>query len=637
MTDNENNETEKKMAGEEPTQAGDNLAIATKEGHKPLPSRLKQIVLSLPESPGVYQYFNKEGVIIYVGKAVNLKRRVSSYFNKNHQHSLKTKILVSQICDLKYVVVNSEQDALLLENALIKKHQPKYNILLKDGKTYPWIVIKNEHYPRIFYTRQLIKDGSQYFGPYTYLPAMKTVLELIHNIYKIRTCNFNLDPVKIWEDKYRVCLKYHIKKCKGCCEGRQKEEEYNKNIEEIKYILKGDLDYLEDHLSKQMMQAAEELRFEEAQDIKEKLEQIGNFKSKSTIVSPTLHNIDVFAIDIDDDNAFVNYLKVVHGTINQAYTFEYKIKGDDEKEEILATAITEMRERFKSVSKEILLPFAIDFNFEGATINVPQRGDKKKLVDLSMQNVKQYRFDRLKRMEKFNPEQRAVKLLTDIKNELHMADLPVQIECFDNSNISGTDAVAACVVFKMGKPSKSDYRKYNIKTVVGPDDYASMQEVVRRRYTRLVNEGAQLPNLIIADGGIGQMEVIRQVVEDELHLCIPIAGLAKDDRHRTHELLYGFPPRVIGMSKDSQVFRLLGHIQDEVHRFAITFHRDKRSKRQTHSALDDINGIGEKTKELLLKTFKSIKRLKETPIEEIEKVIGPSKAKLIYDALLDKR
>ncbi len=615
----------------------DELSIEQKGEHKPLPSRLKQIVLSLPESPGVYQYFNKEGVIIYVGKAVNLKRRVSSYFNKNHQHNLKTRILVSQICDLKYVVVNSEQDALLLENALIKKHQPKYNILLKDSKTYPWIVIKNEHYPRIFYTRQLIHDGSQYFGPYTYLPAMKTVLELVHSLYKIRTCSYNLDPLKIHNSNYKVCLQYHIKKCQGCCEGRQKEEEYNKNIEEIKYILKGDLDYLEQYLEKEMMAAAEDLRFEEAQEIKNKLEQIGNFKSRSTIVSPTLHNIDVFAIDIDDDNAFINYLKVVHGTINQAYTFEYKIKGDDEKEEILATAITEMRERFKSVSKEILLPFEIGYKIEGAEITVPQRGDKKKLTDLSMQNVKQYRFDRLKRMEKFNPEQRAVKLLTDIKNELHLKELPVQIECFDNSNISGTDAVAACVVFRMGKPSKKDYRKYNIKTVVGPDDYASMQEVVRRRYTRMVNEGEQLPNLIVADGGVGQMEVIRQVVEDELHLNIPIAGLAKDDRHRTNELLFGFPPLVIGMSKDSQVFRLLGHLQDEVHRFAITFHRDKRSKRQVHSALDDINGIGEKTKELLLKTFKSIKRLKEQPLEEIEKVVGPSKAKIIYDALIEKK
>lgn len=604
------------------------------DDRKPAESRLKQIVLSLPEKPGVYQYFNKEGTIIYVGKAVNLKRRVSSYFNKNHQHNLKTRILVSQICDLKYVVVESEQDALLLENALIKKHQPKYNILLKDSKTYPWIVIKNEHYPRIFYTRQLIHDGSQYFGPYTYIPAMKTVLELIHSLYKIRTCNYNLDPLKIWEDKYKVCLQYHIKKCYGCCEGKQKEEEYNKNIEEIKYILKGDLDTLEDYLTKQMLAAAEELKFEEAQEIKEKLEQIGNFKSKSTIVSPTLHNIDVFAIEIDDDNAFVNYLKVVHGTINQAYTFEYKIKTDDEKEEILASAIIEMRERFKSVSKEILLPFEIEYNFAGAVKTVPQRGDKKKLLDLSMQNVKQYRFDRLKRMEKFNPEQRAVKLLTDIKNELHLKELPVQIECFDNSNISGTDAVAACVVFKMGKPSKKDYRKYNIKTVVGPDDYASMQEVVRRRYTRIVNEGTQLPNLIIADGGAGQMEVIRQVVEDELHLDIPIAGLAKDDRHRTHELLFGFPPLVVGMSKDSQVFRLLGHIQDEVHRFAITFHRDKRSKRQTHSALDEIAGIGEKTKELLIKTFKSIKRIKEQPLEEIEKIVGKSKAKIIYEALI---
>lgn len=600
---------------------------------KELPSKLKQIVLSLPESPGVYQYFNKEGVIIYVGKAINLKRRVSSYFNK-YQTSIKTRILVSQIADLKYIVVNSEQDALLLENSLIKKHQPRYNILLKDGKTYPWIVVKNEPFPRIFQTRQLIKDGSSYFGPYTYLPAMKTMLELIRSLYKIRTCNLNLNLDNIFAGKYKVCLKYHIKKCNGCCEGRQKMEEYNKNIEEIKLILKGDLDIVEEYLTKEMMKAAEELRFEDAQEAKEKLESIANFKSKSTIVNPQIHNVDVFSIEIDDDNAFVNFLKVVRGTISQAYTFEYKIKTDDEKEEILASAITEMRERFKSDSKEIILPFEIGYNIENVNISVPQRGDKKKLVELSMQNVKQYRFDRLKRMEKFNPEQRAVKLLKDIQSELKMDQLPVQIECFDNSNISGSDAVAACVVFKMGKPSKKDYRKYNIKTVVGPDDYASMQEVVRRRYTRLVEEGETLPNLIIADGGAGQMEVIRKVVEDELHLSIPIAGLAKDDRHRTHELLFGFPPLVIGMNKDSQVFRLLAHIQDEVHRFAITFHRDKRSKRQTHSELDEINGIGEKTKETLLKTFKSLKRLKEQTEDEIAKVVGPAKAKIIYDALI---
>ncbi len=600
---------------------------------KELPSKLKQIVLSLPESPGVYQYFNKEGVIIYVGKAINLKRRVSSYFNK-YQTSVKTRILVSQIADLKYIVVNSEQDALLLENSLIKKHQPRYNILLKDGKTYPWIVVKNEPFPRIFQTRQLIKDGSSYFGPYTYLPAMKTMLELIRSLYKIRTCNLNLNLDNIFAGKYKVCLKYHIKKCNGCCEGRQKMEEYNKNIEEIKLILKGDLDIVEEYLTKEMMKAAEELRFEDAQEAKEKLESIANFKSKSTIVNPQIHNVDVFSIEIDDDNAFVNFLKVVRGTISQAYTFEYKIKTDDEKEEILASAITEMRERFKSDSKEIILPFEIGYNIENVNISVPQRGDKKKLVELSMQNVKQYRFDRLKRMEKFNPEQRAVKLLKDIQSELKMDQLPVQIECFDNSNISGSDAVAACVVFKMGKPSKKDYRKYNIKTVVGPDDYASMQEVVRRRYTRLVEEGETLPNLIIADGGAGQMEVIRKVVEDELHLNIPIAGLAKDDRHRTHELLFGFPPLVIGMNKDNQVFRLLAHIQDEVHRFAITFHRDKRSKRQTHSELDEINGIGEKTKETLLKTFKSLKRLKEQTEDEIAKVVGPAKAKIIYEALI---
>lgn len=598
---------------------------------KEVPSQLKQIVLSLPESPGVYQYFNKEGTIIYVGKAVNLKRRVSSYFNK-YQTSLKTQLLVKQIADLKYIVVNSEQDALLLENALIKKHQPHYNILLKDDKTYPWIVIKREMFPRVFFTRQVIKDGSQYYGPYTFLPAMKTVLELIHKLYKIRTCNLALTNEKIRQNKFNVCLKYHIKNCAGCCEGKQSEEEYNKNIAEIKLILKGELDKLEEYLTEEMMRYANELKFEEAQSIKEKLETIGNFKSKSTIVNPQLNNIDVFAIEIDDDNAFVNYLKVVHGTISQAYTFEYKIKAEEEKEEILASAIVEMRERFKSTSREILLPFEIEYKFDNAEIFVPQRGDKKKLVELSQKNVKQYRFDRLKQMEKFNPEQRATKLLKEIQEELKLDKLPVQIECFDNSNISGSDPVAACVVFKMGKPSKNDYRKYNIKTVVGPDDYASMQEVVRRRYSRMIEEKTPLPDLIIADGGIGQMEVIREVVEDELHLNIPIAGLAKDEHHRTRELLFGFPTRVIGMSKDSQVFRLLGHIQDEVHRFAITFHRDKRSKRQIKSELD-IKGIGDKTKEMLMKEFKSVKRIKEKSFDEIAKVIGPAKAKIIVESL----
>lgn len=602
---------------------------------KEVPSKLKQIVLSLPESPGVYQYFNKEGVIIYVGKAVNLKRRVSSYFNK-YQTSLKTQLLVKQIADLKYIVVNSEQDALLLENALIKKHQPHYNILLKDDKTYPWIVIKNEPFPRIFMTRHLIKDGSSYFGPYTYLPAMKTVLDLVHKLYKIRTCNYALNNENLSKNKFGVCLKYHIKLCGGYCEGKDSEDNYNKNISEIKLILRGELDKLEEYLNNEMMEAASNLKFEKAQEIKEKLESISNFKSKSTIVNPQLNNIDVFAIEIDEDNAFVNYLKVVHGTISQAYTFEYKIKADEEKEEILASAIVEMRERFKSVSREILLPFEIEYKFDNAEVTVPQRGDKRKLVELSQKNVKQYRFDRLKQMEKFNPEQRAAKLLKEIQNELKLDTLPVQIECFDNSNISGTDPVAACVVFKMGKPSKNDYRKYNIKTVVGPDDYASMKEVVFRRYSRMIEEQTPLPNLIITDGGAGQMEVVRQVVEDELHINIPIAGLAKDEHHRTRELLFGFPPKVIGMSKDSQVFRLLGHIQDEVHRFAITFHRDKRSKRQIKSQLD-IKGIGEKTKELLIKTFKSVKRLKEQDLEEIAKVVGQAKAKIIYDALIAQK
>lgn len=595
-------------------------------------SQLKQIVLSLPESPGVYQYVNKENEIIYVGKAVNLKRRVSSYFNK-YQTSNKVRALVKQIADIKYIVVPSEQDALLLENSLIKKHQPRYNILLKDDKTYPWICIKNEPFSRVFYTRRYVHDGSLYYGPYTYLPAMKTVLDLIHNIYGIRTCNNKLTEDAIKSGKYKVCLDYHIKKCKGCCEGYQTEEEYRENIKEIKLILKGEMSVLEKYILDEMGKAAEEMRFEDAQKMKEKLYLLSQYKSKNTIVSPILTNIDVFSIEIDDNNAYINFLKVMEGTISQAYTFEYKIQTEEEESEILASAIVEMRQKFQSLSREIIVPYPISFELDNVTITVPQKGDKKKLLDLSIKNVKQYRFDRIKQAEKFNPEQRAMKLLTELQKVLGLKEVPHQIECFDNSNISGSDAVAGCVVYKNAKPSKKDYRTYNIKTVEGPDDYGSMQEVVYRRYSRLVNEGEKLPNLIIVDGGVGQMECVREVIEDKLNLYIPIAGLAKDDKHRTKELLYGFPPLHVEIQPNHSLFRFLAGIQDEVHRFAISFHRNKRSKSQIHSALDDINGIGEKTKDTLIKKFKSVKRIKEQTEEELAEVIGKAKAKIIFDNL----
>ncbi len=591
-------------------------------------SPLKQIVLSLPESPGIYQYLNEKEEIIYVGKAKNLKRRVSSYFNKEQQ-SIKTKVLVKQIRDIKYIVVENEQDALLLENSLIKKFQPRYNILLKDGKTYPWICIKNEFFPRVFKTRNIVKDGSKYYGPYTYGPAIKTILELIEQIFPLRNCKLDLTSESIARKNYKVCLQYHIKKCAGCCEGLQSREEYDENIKKIKSILKGEIGEIEDELKKEMLEHAENLNFEKAQKIKEKLEILAQYKSKSTIVNPLLTNIDTFAIEIDDNDAFINYLKVTNGTITQAYTLEYKIRTEEEKEEILASAIIELRNRFKSQSKEILLPFDINYELNGVTITVPQRGDKKKLLDLSMQNVKQYKFDRLKQKEKFNPEQRATKLLNSIRNLLCINNLPIHIECFDNSNIQGSDAVAACVVYKMGKPSKKDYRKYNIKTVVGPDDYASMKEVVRRRYTRLKEEESPLPQLIIADGGIGQMEVIREVIEDELHLSIPIAGLAKNDKHRTKELLFGFPPKIVGMDPNDEIFRFFASIQEEVHRYAIKFHREKRSKNQIKSELE-IKGIGPKTRELLLQKFKSTKRIKELNFNDLELAIGKSKAQIVY-------
>ena len=596
-------------------------------------SHLKQIVLSLPDKPGIYQYINNKDEIIYVGKAKNLKRRVSSYFNKEQQ-SIKTRILVKQIVDIKYIVVETEQDALLLENSLIKKHQPRYNILLKDDKTYPSICIKNEYFPRVFKTRNIVKDGSKYYGPYTYAPALRTILELIEQLYPLRNCKLNLTPEAIQRNNYKVCLQYHIKKCKGCCEGLQSAEEYNKNISEIKQILKGEIGEIEKNLQTEMMKLADEMKFEEAQIIKEKLFVLSQYKSKSTIVNPMLTNIDTFAIEIDENDAFINYLKVTNGTITQAYTLEYKIRTDEEKEEILASAVVELRNKFKSQSKEILLPFDIGYNLNDAVVTIPQRGEKRKLLDLSIQNVKQYRFDRMKQMEKFNPEQRATKLLKTLQNLLKLEHLPVQIECFDNSNIQGSDAVAACVVYKMAKPSKNDYRKYIIKTVEGANDYASMKEVVRRRYSRLIAEESAMPQLIIADGGIGQMEVIREVIEDELHLNIPIAGLAKNEKHRTKELLFGFPPKVIGMDPSDEVFKFLGSIQDEVHRFAIKFHREKRSKSQLHSELD-IKGIGAKTQEKLLKELKSVKRIKETEIDRLIELIGKDKATIIYNHFHD--
>ncbi len=597
-------------------------------------SHLKQIVLSLPDKPGIYQYINNKDEIIYVGKAKNLKRRVSSYFNKEQQ-SIKTRILVKQIVDIKYIVVETEQDALLLENSLIKKHQPRYNILLKDDKTYPSICIKNEYFPRVFKTRNIVKDGSKYYGPYTYAPALRTILELIEQLYPLRNCKLNLTPEAIQRNNYKVCLQYHIKKCKGCCEGLQSAEEYNKNISEIKQILKGEIGEIEKNLQTEMMKLADEMKFEEAQIIKEKLFVLSQYKSKSTIVNPMLTNIDTFAIEIDENDAFINYLKVTNGTITQAYTLEYKIRTDEEKEEILASAVVELRNKFKSQSKEILLPFDIGYNLNDAVVTIPQRGEKRKLLDLSIQNVKQYRFDRMKQMEKFNPEQRATKLLKTLQNLLKLEHLPVQIECFDNSNIQGSDAVAACVVYKMAKPSKNDYRKYIIKTVEGANDYASMKEVVRRRYSRLIAEESAMPQLIIADGGIGQMEVIREVIEDELHLNIPIAGLAKNEKHRTKELLFGFPPKVIGMDPSDEVFKFLGSIQDEVHRFAIKFHREKRSKSQLHSELD-IKGIGAKTQEKLLKELKSVKRIKETEIDRLIELIGKDKATIIYNHFHDE-
>ena len=593
---------------------------------------IKEIIALLPETPGVYQYFDKEGKIIYVGKAKNLKRRVSSYFNKVHD-SVKTNVLVRNICDLKYIVVKTEEDALHLENSLIKEYRPRYNVLLKDDKTYPWITVRNEHFPRVFLTRKIIKDGSKYYGPYANVHLAKTVLELIRSLYPIRTCPHSLTPENIHRGKFKVCLQYHIKNCKGACEGLEDETTYLSYISQIKQILNGNIQQLSDHLLEEMEKLSENLKFEEAQILKEKYLLLEKYRAKSVIVSATIHNTDIFSYDEDEEAAFINYMHIRNGSIVQSFTIEYKKRLDEVKEDILALGIAELRTRFKSLSREVIVPFLPDLEFENIEFIVPQRGDKKKLLEISEQNVKQYKLDKLKQTEKLNPEHRSMKLLKEIQKELCMEKPPLHIECFDNSNIQGSDAVAACVVFKMAKPAKKEYRKYNIRSVLGPDDYASMKEVVRRRYQRLIREESPLPDLIIADGGKGQMEIIREVIEDELNLNIPIAGLVKNDRHRTSELLFGFPAKVVGIKPQSQLFRLLEQIQNEVHRFAITFHKDKRSKRQVASILDNMKGIGEKTKTILLKEFKSTKRIKEASFEEIAAIIGEAKAKIIKQNL----
>lgn len=601
----------------------------TKEENEKRLQYLKSIVARLPEKPGSYQYYDEEGTIIYVGKAKNLKARVSSYFHTEVDR-FKTKVLVSKIRDISYTVVNSEEDALLLENELIKKYNPRYNVLLKDGKTYPSICVTNEPYPRIFKTRNINKKFGTFYGPYSHISSMYAVLELINKLYHPRTCRLPLTKESVAAGKHQVCLEYHIKNCSGPCIGKQSYDDYQKNIAQAREILKGNTRQILRDMRDEMMQLAEHLRFEEAEEMKRKYLLIDSFVSKSEIVSHTIDNIDVFSITNDERVAYINYIHVANGAINQSFTFEYKKRLNESEEELLQLGIVEMRARFKSTSREIVVPFDPQMAMEGVTFTIPQRGDKKTLLDLSLMNGKQYKFDRLKQAEKLNPEQKQVRLMKELQEKLGMKKMPYQIECFDNSNISGSDPVAACVVFKSMKPSKKDYKHYNIKTVVGPDDYASMKEVVRRRYTRLVEEEQPLPDLIVADGGRGQMEVIREVVEDELHLDIAIAGLAKDDRHRTNELLYGFPPRVIGLKTDSELFHVLTRLQDEVHRFAITFHRDKRSKHALHSELDEIKGIGPKTRDLLLQKMKSVKRIKVSDIQELAAIIGPAKAEIVH-------
>lgn len=599
--------------------------------------RLKAIVLAMPEKPGTYQYYDKEGTIIYVGKAKNLKRRVSSYFHKEVDR-FKTKVLVSKIEDITYSVVNTEEDALLIENQLIKQYKPRYNVLLKDGKTYPSICVTKEPYPRIFKTRTINKKYGTFYGPYSHIGSMYAILDIIQKIYKPRTCRLPLDEESVKKGRFKPCLEYHIKKCEGPCINRQTYEEYQEAIREAREILKGNTREVQKMLQEEMMKRAEKMEFEEAEVLKQRWIALNNFSAKSEIVSHTITDVDVFTI-IDDEEkhaAFINYIHVKNGAINQSFTYEYKRKLDETDKELLNEAILEIRERFQSSAKEIIVPYELDFKIKNADFFVPQRGDKRHLLELSEMNARQYKFDRLKQTEKLNPEQRQTRLMKELQRLLQLDRMPFTIECFDNSNISGSDAVAGCIVYKGMKPSRKDYRKYNIKTVEGPDDYASMQEVVRRRYTRMKEEGAPLPDLIITDGGKGQMEVVRSVIEDELHIHIPIAGLAKDDRHRTNELLFGFPPMTIAVDIKSELFKILTQIQDEVHRYAISFHRDKRSKHQLHSALDEINGIGPKSKDLLLRKFKSVKRIREATFEELKEIIDESKAKSIINYWSDQ-
>ena len=595
-------------------------------------SYLKSIVSSLPEKPGTYQFYDSEHTIIYVGKAKNLKNRVSSYFHKEVDR-FKTKVLVSKIHDITYTVVNTEEDALLIENQLIKQYKPKYNVLLKDGKTYPSICVTNEYFPRIFKTRTINKHYGTFYGPYSHIGSMNAILEIIKKVYKPRTCRYPITKEGIEQGKYKPCLEYHIHNCGAPCINKQSYEDYQEAIKQAREILKGNTRNVQQMLKLKMQKYAEELKFEDAELCKQRYLALENFAAKSEIVNYTITDVDVFTI-VDDDtrkNAFVNYIHVKNGAINQSFTYEYKRKLDETDEELLNVAILEIRERFKSTAKEIIVPFELDFRIKEAEFVIPKRGDKWHLLELSEMNAKQYKFDRLKQSEKLNPQQKQTRLMRELQEKLKLPKLPYQIECFDNSNISGSDAVAGCIVYKGMKPSKKDYRKYNIKTVVGPDDYASMQEVVRRRYTRMQEEGSPLPDLIITDGGKGQMEVVREVIEDELHLKIPIAGLAKDDKHRTNELLFGFPQQVVALNVKSELFRVLTQIQDEVHRYAISFHRSKRSKHQLHSELDDIKGIGPKTKDMLLKKLKSVNNIKEADIQSLANIIGASKASIIYN------
>ena len=609
----------------------------TKQENEERLTRLKNIVLSMPEKPGSYQYYDENHTIIYVGKAKNLKRRVSSYFHKEVDR-YKTKVLVSKIFDISYTVVNTEEDALLLENSLIKKYNPRYNVLLKDGKTYPSICVTNEYFPRIFKTRHINKKVGTFFGPYPHIGSMYAVLEVIKKLYKPRTCRFPITKEGVAVGKYKPCLEYHIHNCGAPCINKQSYEEYQENMRQAREILKGNTREVSKYLYDMMMKNAELLKFEIAEEYKKKYQLLDEFEAKSEVVSHTITDVDVFTIVNDDSNknAFINYIHVKNGTINQSFTYEYKRKLEESDEELLITAIPEIRERFHSTAKEIIVPFEMEWKLKDASFFVPQRGDKKHLLELSEMNCKQYKFDRLKQAEKLNPEQKQTRLLKELQAKLKLPKLPYQIECFDNSNISGTDAVAGCIVYKGMKPSRKDYRKYNIKAVVGPDDYASMQEVVRRRYSRMMDEGTPLPDLIITDGGKGQMDVVHAVIADELHLDIPIAGLAKDDRHRTNELLYGFPPQTIALPPESELFKVLTQIQDEVHRYAISFHRDKRSKHALHSELDDIKGIGPKAKEALLSKFKSVKKVKEASIETLTEVLGPHKAEILVKYFTEK-